>query len=52
MSVRRTRLPLAHTPGRAHFMELADNAGHELDSSAGALAPSETVGGETNRRCA
>jgi hypothetical protein len=41
-----------HTPGGLASGRLADNAAMTMDSSAGALAPGETVAEETNRRCA
>jgi hypothetical protein len=52
MSVRPGRLPLATLRDGLTLGRLADNAAMTMDSSAGALAPGETVAGETGRRCA
>ena len=52
ISVRPGQAASRNTPGRAHLGRLADNAAMTMDSSAGALAPGETVAGVTGRRCA
>ncbi len=52
ISVRPGRLPLATLRDGLISGRLADNAAMTMDSSAGALAPGETVAGVTGRRCA